>query len=104
LNDLIFTNASISWHTYMGTVTDANSHTPVPLFAVVTADDDAQTSCTNLNTPNSTLDEDNGFAYFQNTSNTTAVTFTFSGSQTSGVCTTSPSGVGGYSAVAMAFK
>lgn len=100
--DIVFCVAAISFHTLTATVTDANSHTPTALFSVDSKGDDADPSCT-TSTPNSTLDEDNGFAFVL-PGNTTAISFIFSGTQTSGTCTTNPTGVAGWGAAAAAFQ
>jgi hypothetical protein len=102
-NDVMFMTASVYWHTLMSTQTDANGHTPTFLAASMSKGDDAPTGCT-TGTPNSTLDEDNAYGFYQNTSDTTAVSFEFGGSQTSGGCTTNPSGVSSWGAAAIAFK
>ena len=101
--EIIFTTATITWHTETSLVADSNSHTTLPLFAVNTKADDAEPSCT-TSTPNSTLDEDNPFGIYQNVSDHTAITFIWVGTQTTGTCTTLTSGVQGWSSVAAAFK
>jgi len=102
-NEITFNVSTISWHTLTGTVADANSHTPQILSATMTKADDANNTCL-TGTPASTLDEDNGFSFYINASNTTAITFIYSGTQATGSCTTKPTGAGGWSAVAAAFK
>jgi hypothetical protein len=103
LNEMTVSLTSIAWHTLTNTVTDANGHTPRPLFSVNTKGDDADPSCSTSTVP-ATLDEDNGWAYYINSANTTAITFIYSGTQTSGSCLNNPTGVGGYDSVAVAFK
>ena len=103
LNEMTFSVSSISWHTLTAMVTDGNGHTPTILSSTNSKDDDADPSCSTA-TPPSTLDEDNGWAYYINSTNARAVTFIFSGTQTSGTCTNNPAGVGGWNAVAVAFK
>jgi len=103
-NEIIFSTASIAWHTLTSTVVDANGHTPTFLAAVMNAADDAgyPAPCS-VATPNSTLDEDNGYAYFIN-SDTSPVSFIYGGTQGTGGCIGSPYGVLGWSAVAAAFQ
>ena len=103
LNEMTVSLTSIAWHSLTGTVADGNGHTPTPLFSVNTKDDDADPSCSTSTVP-ATLDEDNGWAYYINSANTTAITFIYSGTQTSGSCLNNPTGVGGYDSVAVAFK
>jgi hypothetical protein len=103
-NDIIFSTASISWHTLTSTVEDANGHTPTFLAAVMNEGDDAgyPAPCS-ASTPNSTLDEDNGYAFYIN-SDTSAVSFVYGGTQATGSCISNPYGVLGWSAVAAAFQ
>lgn len=103
--EIIFSTTAISWHTETAMVADSNSHTPTLTVSVDTKADDANSGCAS-STPGSTLNEDNGYAYYVNSANTTAVTFVYSGTQNtgSGSCTSNPAGVGGWSAVAAAFK
>jgi hypothetical protein len=104
LNEITFGIVTITWHTETGTVADGNSHTPTLLSATDSAGDDASPSCSTA-TPNSTLDfEDNGVSFFQNTSDTSLITFIFSGTQTTGSCTTNPTGVTGWGSAAAAFN
>jgi hypothetical protein len=102
-NEMVFSTASISWHTLQGTVTDTNSHTPVMLSSNNSKSDDAESGCT-TQTANSTLDEDNGYAFYNNASDTNQITFIYSGTQTTGSCTGDPTGVLGWSSVAAAFN
>lgn len=103
-NEIIFFMASIDVHTLTGTVADANGHTPVFLAAIDTKGDDAASSCAQ-STPNSSLDEDNGWS-FQITNDTTAVTAIYAGTQVTGQgsCTTNPTGSGLNGYAAAAFK
>jgi hypothetical protein len=103
-NDIIFSTASISWHTLTSTVADGNGHVPTFLAAVMNAADDAgyPAPCSAA-TPNSTLDEDNGYAFYIN-SDTSPVSFIYGGSQATGSCISNPYGVLGWSAVAAAFQ
>ena len=103
-NEIIFSTAAISWHTLTSTVADANGHVPTFLAAVMNAADDAgyPDPCS-VATPNSTLDEDNGYAFYIN-SDTSPVTFIYGGTQAAGGCIASPYGVLGWSAVAAAFQ
>lgn len=103
LNEMTVSLTSIAWHSLTGTVADGNGHTPTPLFSVNTKDDDADPSCGTSTVP-ATLDEDNGWAYYINSADTTAITFIYSGTQTIGSCLNNPTGVGGYDSVAVAFK
>jgi hypothetical protein len=103
LNELTVSLTSIAWHSFTGTVTDANGHEPTFLASVNTKLDDAFPNCPAATVP-STLDEDNGWGYYINRSDTTAITFLYAGTQTTGGCATNPSGVGGFNSVAVAFK
>jgi hypothetical protein len=101
-NEIIFNVTPISFHTLTGMATDANGHTPTPLLSVNNEDDDTGSSCTASTQPD-TLDEDNGSAFFINTSDTTAITFIYTGTQVTGSCTSNPTGVGGWGSVSAAF-
>lgn len=101
--DFVFNVAAIDFHTLYHTVTDANSHTPTFSAAVENKADDALTVCTGLTTEPSTLAEDNGYAVFK-TTNTTQISFIYSGSQTSGGCTTHPTGTEQDASISAEFK
>jgi hypothetical protein len=102
--EIIFSVSSLVWHTLKGIVADANGHTGNLLAATTTNGDDANSSCSTA-TPNSTLDEDNGWFMFQNVSDHTAITPTYSGTQNSGQpCASDPTGVVGIDTANAAFK
>jgi hypothetical protein len=63
-------------------------------MASVNSKDDAASSSCSTATPPSTLDEDNGRAYYVNASSTTQIQFIYSGTQTRGTCTNNPPEVG----------
>jgi hypothetical protein len=102
-NEVTVATASISWHTLTGTAADTHSHTPTILSSTMNKGDDAESPCTTA-TPNSTLDEDNGYAYYINASDTNPITFIWPGTQTSGSCTSTPTGVLFYDWVGASFK
>lgn len=103
MNEMIFNITPVNLHTLTGVVADSYGHTPAFLAAVNTRDDDTGSDCSGSTQP-STLDEDNGYAVFVNTSDTNPVTFIYTGTQVTGNCTTNPAGVGGYQSVSAAFK
>jgi len=103
LNELIINATGIEEHTETGLVADANGHTPSPLFSTDSlADDQGSTVC--YGTPASTLDEDDGWGWFVNPSDTLPVTFIYQGTQTTGSCTGYPVGVGYWQAVTIGFR
>jgi hypothetical protein len=105
-NDIEINGAAIDFHTLMGTATDANSHTPTFVSAVDTKGDDALNTCTAASappSPPSTLSEDNGYAIIQSP-NTTQISFIYTGSQTTGSCTTKPTGTEQDASVSAEFK
>ncbi len=108
-NEISFAVTSISQHTTMGIETDANGHTPQIGFAIDTKADDAYDTCDG-STPGSTLNEDNGFAFYQNTSDTLTQTFTWGSPSTwvtagaLGKCLNEPTGTSSWDAVGVAFK
>ena len=86
-----------------GTI-DANSHTPSFVAPVDTKADDANTSCSvGPATAPSTLAEDQGYAVIK-TTNTTQISFIYSGTQTSGNCTSFPTGTGQDASISAEFK
>ena len=93
---------AVDYHTMTGLVADGNGHTPLFLSAVDSAADNVGPSC-NFGSPASTLAGDNGYAILK-TANTTATTFIYTGTQTTGSCTTSPAGVQWWSALTAEFK
>lgn len=103
LNEMTLNTTAIAFHTITGTVADANSHTPTALFSNSSPADDTFNSCS-VSSPSSTLDEDDGKAVYINTGDTLQITFIYSGTQTTGSCTTNPTGVQGWDSVAASFK
>jgi hypothetical protein len=103
MNELVFNMTGIALHSFTNTVTDANGHTPTWLAAVNPKDDDTGSNCSASTQPSS-LDEDNGYAVYINSNDTKAVTFIYTGTQTTGPCASNPAGVGGWWSASAAFK
>jgi hypothetical protein len=101
--EIIFNMTTINQHTLTGTVADSYGHAPAWLGAMNMKDDDTGSSCSASTNP-STLDEDNGYAVYTNSSDTNAVTFIYGGTQAAGSCTSNPAGVGGWGSASAAFK
>lgn len=102
VGDLAMNVTSIGFHTETGTAVDANGHTPTFTEWNLSPDDDSQPPCT-ASTPNSSLAEDNGYGSMIST-DLLAITFIYAGTQTSGLCTTSPTGVGAWDSASLALK
>lgn len=108
--EFTFNVVAINRHTLQTMAADSNSHTPTPLMALNITNDDSGDTCSGTLlgvTPSatlaSTLDEDNGYAFYDNTSDTLAITFIYTGTQL--ICYSgSPDGVGGWGSATIAVK
>jgi len=99
-NEMIFNATGVYNHTETGLATDSNSHTPVVISSTDSKSDDTG-YCTS-GTPASSMDEDDGWGWYTNASNTSAVTFIYSGTQNTSSC--APTGVGYWESVSAGFS
>jgi hypothetical protein len=105
MNELIFNVAGVQEHTQMGLVADSHGHTPFAPFSTNTlTDDDGYSGCASYGTPASTLDEDDGWGWMVNSSDALPITFIYSGTQTTGHCTSAPTGVLYWQSVTAGFR
>ena len=102
--EIIFNQTSIYYHSETGTLADSYGHIPIGTFWLMTKNDNLVGQSCPVGTANSTLDEDNGWSYYVDTSDTNPITFGYVGTQTSGSCTSDPTGVENWGSASAAFR